>query len=294
MIDLHIHSTYSDGNTNIIDILKQAEELKLDTISITDHENCDAYKEIENIDVKQYFSGKIITGIELKTQYNGELVIDILGYNFDPKKMSKYLEEYNKKVSREKIQEEQLKEFYKYGEKYNLKLRPIKDLVWDKKKEWASIVFYNEITSHEENRSKLPKDIWLSFENFRQKYYHIKGNMFYINMSKYYPTLEENIEMIHKAGGLAFVAHIYKYAEMKNKLEELESMIKKLDGVECYHSSFTKEQIDHLLEFCRRNKVLISGGSDYHGSHKLGVDLGIGKGDLNVPSDIINDWKIEI
>ena len=51
MIDLHLHTTYSDGTKTVKEILKQAEELKLDYISITDHDKCSAYDELKNIDV---------------------------------------------------------------------------------------------------------------------------------------------------------------------------------------------------------------------------------------------------
>ena len=50
MIDLHIHSTYSDGADNLVEILKRAEELKIECISITDHDNCKAYNELEQLE----------------------------------------------------------------------------------------------------------------------------------------------------------------------------------------------------------------------------------------------------
>ncbi len=68
MIDLHIHTTYSDGSDSPIEILKQAEKLKLKYISITDHDNCNAYKELQKIDVKKYYSGIIVPGIEIKVR----------------------------------------------------------------------------------------------------------------------------------------------------------------------------------------------------------------------------------
>ena len=65
MIDLHMHSTNSDGTDSIIDLLKKAEEKGLDYIAITDHDNCNGYEELEKINVKQYFHGKVIPGIEI-------------------------------------------------------------------------------------------------------------------------------------------------------------------------------------------------------------------------------------
>ncbi len=289
MIDLHIHTTYSDGTDNVIEILKKAEELHLNTISITDHESCEAHKELENIDVSKYFSGKIITGIELKTQYS-DGIIDVLGYNIECDKIKRSLQECYKDANREVIQEKLLEKLYKYAEKFDLILKPMKELEWDKKKQWGSIVFYDEMKSHEENKSKVPEDLWESFSNFSRRYYHAKGKPFYVNMSKYYPTLDTITKIIHDAGGLAFVAHIYEYAWMEDKIKELKKMIKLVDGIECYHSIFTQENIATLREFCKKNNMLMSGGSDYHGTHKADIDLGVGKGNLKIPNEIVERW----
>lgn len=295
MIDLHIHSTYSDGTANVIEILKQAQTLKLDTISITDHETCDAYEELSKINVKEFYSGKIIEGIELKSRYKNK-IIDILGYNIDCNKMKTYLQECYKETSREKIQEKQLEEFYRYGNEYGLILKPIEDLEWDKKKDWGSRVFYRELKSHEENRLKVPEDLWESFKTFKRDYYHIEGKMFYNNVSNYYPKLDKILEIIHNAGGLAFVAHIHEYSWMEDKIEELNEIINNfnIDGIECYYSNFTENQINELINYCHKNNLLSSGGSDYHGDNKPDIFLGIGRGNLQVPSDIIDNWTKEL
>lgn len=292
MIDLHIHTTYSDGTLNLIEILKEAEKLKLTTISITDHETCEAYQELKNIDVKKYYSGKIISGIELKTQYK-DRVIDILGYNIDYEKMMKYLKQAYGDLTKERIQEIQLEKFYEYAKQYGLIVSPIQELKWDKKRDWASKVFYDEIKKHEENKEKLPEDLWESFSNFRRKYYKNKESKFYVNFSKYYPTLEKVIQIIHNAGGQVVIPHIYEYLWIEDKIKELDEITKKydIDGIECYHSIYTEEQIKLLLEFSKNNKLLISGGTDFHGANKSDIELGVGRGNLQIPEEIIENWE---
>ena len=171
MIDLHIHSNYSDGTKTVKDILIKAQNLGLTTLSFTDHETCEAYTELSQINIKDYFYGKIIPGIELKAQYKN-IVIDILGYGINCSKIRKYLKGCYKNITREKIQEEILKEFYNIGLKNKLTLRPINELKWNNSKDWASIIFYNEIKSHFENKSKVPADLWQNFNNFKYNYYH--------------------------------------------------------------------------------------------------------------------------
>ena len=288
MIDLHIHSTNSDGSKTVKEILIEAQKLGLTTISFTDHETCGAYNELERINIKDYFKGNIINGIELKSQYK-DIVMDILGYGINYKKMSKYLEECYKDITRQKIQESQL-----IGLKEQLTLRPIDELNWDRTRDWASIVFYNEIKSHLENKSKVPPDLWEDFKNFKNNHYHIRGNTFYINMAKDYPRVEKIIDIIHRSGGKAFIAHIYQYKEIEDKILELKKIISKynIDGIECYHSIFSNIENEKLLKFTKAHNLLISGGSDYHGKNKPDISLGIGKGNLKVPDKILIDWNL--
>lgn len=275
MVDLHIHTTESDGHDTPKEVLEKAEKLKLSVISITDHESCDSYLKLSEKEMSEIFSGKIIRGIELKTIYKGRIV-DILGYGIDPKIITKYLNETYKEKTHRVLQTKYLKSFYEQARELNLVLSPMDKLIWNPDKDWASLIFYNEIKSHKENYDKLPEDLLRDFETFRT-YYHSKETLFYIDKSEDYPTPDVTIENIHKAGGKAFLAHIYRYEWIKDKVEFIDEFIKKfnLDGIECFYSSFTPEQSKILVDFCEKNNLLISGGSDYHGSFKPTVSLGL-------------------
>ena len=88
MIDLHMHTNYSDGTDSVIDLLKKAQKKQLEIISITDHNNCKAYDELEKIDIKKYYTGAIIKGVELTTKISG-VSIELLGYDVDTKIINK-------------------------------------------------------------------------------------------------------------------------------------------------------------------------------------------------------------
>ena len=79
MIDLHIHTLYSDGDKTVEDVLKMCEEKKLEYISITDHNTCMPYNDnaLKNNNI---FSGKIIKGIEMNATFQNKK-IELLGYN---------------------------------------------------------------------------------------------------------------------------------------------------------------------------------------------------------------------
>ena len=107
------------------------------------------------------------------------------------------------------------------------------------------------------------------------------------------PTLKNLSEFIHVHNGKIFLAHLYQY-NLKNHIEFLDKLvnINLIDGVEVYHSSFTKEQTNTLINYCEEKKLLMSGGSDCHGEKKKERKLGIGYGNLNINKKIIENWNI--
>ena len=291
MIDLHLHTTYSDGADPLIEVLKKAEELKLEYISITDHDTCEGYKELEQIDVNRYFTGTIINGVEIKCSYQKRL-IEILGYNVNTNVINQHMDKFHEKHSKEKVQQKYFDIQYERCLKMGLKVAHKKEISFNPSKDWASVVIYNEIKKYPENKEKLPEDLWNEFTTFSKKYCGNPSSEWYIDKSDDYLSMEEAIKLVHKAGGLAFIAHIfiYKWAEDRKKL--LNDIVKKydIDGIECMHSEFTQEEIEYLMEYTAKNNLLRSGGSDYHGKYKPGIEIKVGKGNLKIETEIIKDW----
>lgn len=291
MIDLHIHTTYSDGADSLIDVLKKAEENKLEYISITDHDNCNAYKELNEIDISQYYTGKIIPGIEIKCSYNRRL-IEVLGYKIDTDKMILWTQEFYKDKTRDILQQKYFDLLYDKCLKMNLILSPKDNIEFDSKKDWASAKIYNDIKSHIENKQLVPADMWEDFNNFSKKYCGNPEHILYIDKTQDYPTLQESIEAIKQAGGLVFLPHLFIHKWADNIYEVIDDILEKyeIDGIECYHSEFSDENIEYLLELCNDKKYFMSGGSDYHGSNKRNIEMAVGKGNLKIEKDIIKEW----
>lgn len=291
MIDLHIHTTYSDGADSLIDVLKKAEENKLEYISITDHDNCNAYKELNKIDISQYYTGKIIPGIEIKCSYNRRL-IEVLGYKIDTDKMILWTQEFYKDKTRDILQQKYFDLLYDKCLKMNLILSPKDNIEFDSKKDWASAKIYNDIKSHIENKQLVPADMWEDFNNFSKKYCGNPEHILYIDKTQDYPTLQESIEAIKQAGGLVFLPHLFIHKWADNIYEVIDDILEKyeIDGIECYHSEFSDENIEYLLELCNDKKYFMSGGSDYHGSNKRNIEMAVGKGNLKIEKDIIKEW----
>ncbi len=291
MIDMHMHTTYSDGADSLIEVLKKAESLKLEYISITDHDTCEGYKELAKLDVKKYFSGQIINGVEIKCAYKKRL-IEILGYKVDPKVVNNFMEEFHKTKSKEILQQKYFDILHERCKDMGLVMSKREDIEFNPKTDWASIKIYNDIKAHEENKLKVPDDFWSEFNIFSKKYCGDVNYPLYIDKSEDYLQLDEAIKLVKDAGGLVFLPHIfiYKWAEDKKKL--LDDIVAEydIDGIECMHSEFSQDDIDYLLEYTQKNNFYRSGGSDYHGKNKVGIEMAVGKGNLKIESYLIQDW----
>lgn len=292
MIDLHMHTKYSDGTDTLKDILQKANKINLDIISITDHNTCNAYKEMKDINIYNLFKGKIIVGCEFTTSFENRL-IEVLGYGFDYSKVSEYLDDYyTDKLVNERtniLYNRLIKKIKDYNLLFNL------ENVREKKfeNEFFERRIYEELITHSENRKMINEDIWDSFSDFFRKGLTNPKSKLFINHAEFKPSLKEIINIVHKAGGYVFLAHPYQYKfiDTEEFLDRIYNQ-NEFDGIECYYTTFSDKQIEYLLDFAKNRKLLISGGSDYHGNNKKQHDLGIGRGNLNISNDIIRNWNI--
>ncbi len=287
MIDLHIHTTYSYGTYSVKEILKEAQEKKLEVISITDHDNVKAYKEIGKIDVNNFYSGKIITGCEFKCvlpEYN--LPIEILGYEFEVSIVEKFLDSHNNMEKQSKYLEHLKSVGKRIGLTFDENIK-----VNLERAEYASLIFEREINKYEKNKQILLENGINITTNFYRDAQSNKNSIFYIDEKNDYVQPDEIIDLIHKAGGKSFLAHPYIY-RVNNVLEMAQTLINNynIDGLECYYSLFTQQQTNDLVELCKKNKLYRSGGTDFHGDNKPNIQLGNGIGNLNVRIENVQEW----
>lgn len=291
MVDLHMHSTYSDGSYTVKELLQEAENRKLEIISITDHDKVDAYKELSTLNIKQYFSGKIIPGCEFKCYFEEyKLPIEILGYGIDINKLKEYAK--NKNIA--KIQDRYLQRLKDIGAQIGLKFDNNLKIDYQVTS-YAAQVFQDEILKYPENNKILEENHIDMNPNFYRAAQCNKNSIFYIDEEKDFIKVAELLEQIHNANGLAFLAHPYIY-KIDNTEEMVETLAKnyKIDGVECYYTTFTTEQTNTMKELCKKYNLFCSGGSDFHGKPKPDIFMGIGKGNLRIENKDIEDWISKI
>lgn len=292
MIDLHTHTNNSDGTKTPLELLKEANDKNLEVLSITDHNTCKSYEDLENINISEVYKGKIIVGCEFTSTFD-ERLIEILGYGFNYKDVQKYLNQrYDEKIGTKNVQIlfNRLKDLF---DKYNIKYNP-DNLHYPKKdNDFFEKSFYDEFMKYPQNKEIIKEDIFNSFSDFFRKGLTNPKSKMYIRAVEFKPSVKEIIDVIHKSDGKAFLAHPFQY-----KFNDTEEFLNKLydknafDGIECFYTTFSKEQSAYLVEFAKKRKLLISGGSDYHGTNKVNHELGIGNNNLNIDKKIIENWEI--
>lgn len=289
MIDIHIHTKYSDGDKTVEEILKMCEEKKLEYISITDHNTCKQYED-EALN-KNLFTGNIIKGVEMNATFKNKK-IEILGYNIkEPEIIEKWSEKF--------FSEEILREQQEKAKKRLLDICDKKGLVYDESKipqnipvtDYITIYIYKELMNHTENHEVLG-EFAESLSIFIRKGLMNPDSEYYSGSDiELKPLYKDVVNVIHQAGGLAFLAHPFEY-RFDNTIGFIGELRKEkeLDGIECFHPSADDKKMKILVEYAKNNDLFISGGSDYHGRKKPDIYIGVGRGNLNISKEYIEKW----
>ncbi|HEX7455927.1 MAG TPA: PHP domain-containing protein [Candidatus Nanoarchaeia archaeon] len=294
-IDLHTHTYYSDGALSPTQLVKKAKEIGLAAIAIADHDSVDGLD--EGLNAGKKLGVDVLPAIEITSYPDPETEFHLLGLFIDHK---------NKKLNREldKSQEEREKRAKKVianlnGLGYNIEFGDLRSIargtIVQPHIAWLVI---NDM----ENKEKLAHDFGgrPTTGDFIRKYL-IPGAPAYEARPTVVP--KEAIDLIHTAGGLAFIAHpcwnLAKKEDEKIIFDDrsLDDLIKKgLDGIEVYahreSEGDTRVCVEHYKKIAEKENLAISGGSDYHGFGSAGKDLGFSDFYLKVPYKILEDLKL--
>lgn len=242
--DLHIHSTFSDGTLSPEEIIKVAKEQNVKCIAITDHDCLDS----QYITKESNSELEIIPGIEISSEIN-DLEIHILGYFIDFEN-EELIEVVNKLVKEREMR------IFKIIEKLrnNKILIDINDL---------DIKLCKSISRSHVANAMVKKGY---FDNYKSAFinYLVKGKPAYVKGYKIH--YKEAIKAINDAGGIAVLAHpgqVHKGLVLENLIKELKYC--GLKGIEVYHPSHSRDESNKFYNLAKKYKLLITGGSDYHG-----------------------------
>jgi predicted metal-dependent phosphoesterase TrpH len=274
--DLHIHSYYSDSTRSPEEIVKKAKELSIDLLCVSDHNTTASYNEL--IPLCKANQIKLIRGAEISTSFEGK-EFHVLAYDFD-------------------FENKEIIDICKQCESVyaDIDLELIKKMSVDYKE-----ISIEEFNSYNRN---LKNGGWKGFDYLKTKNIVNDVRSFFKLVSDYhvqpkssFPSIEYVINAIHKANGKAVIAHIGE--NLKNNLLEIEPRLKTLknmgaDGFECYYTTHTEETTNVLVDFCQKNKLLITVGNDDHGGFNNRSNVVYEMGAIKVDFSKLNLKDIEI
>ena len=273
-IDLHTHSTFSDGTFTPLQLVKYAEEKGLKAFAITDHDTTEGIKEAKSIETNV----EVISGVEISTRYDKkEIHIVGLYVNENDADLNKQLKYYReKRVTRN----------FEILEKLNsLGV----DITIDDVKE--------SCTGDVISRAHIAKA--LVSKGFVGSYTEAFDRYLGDNKCAYVPretlNYEESMELITKAGGVPVFSHPLLYKMSDTNLENMMVKLRQkgLKAVEVYYSTHSNSDTQHVMAMANRVGLIYSGGSDFHGATKPKIDMGTGMGKLAVPYEILEKIRGE-
>lgn len=265
--DLHIHSNYSDGSDNLKTLISKIISTGIEVFALTDHDTIKGCKEMKTIIPDGV---EFIPSIELTSKVD-TVKCHILGYNCNPDN-----EKLNLLIEKGKLlRSRKLETRIKYlNDVWNIELT-------QEELEWLN-TRRSVVKTHLANvlvRRGLAKD------NLSAMRKYLDGCKTGNSRFDGY----EAIEAVISAGGIPVWAHpLGGEGEIHSSKEEFLTKLNIMKqagimGLECYYSRYSKEEIKFLVNSANENNLLISGGSDYHGTNK---DIPLGK--LNVDSEFID------
>lgn len=269
-IDLHVHSTASDGTLSPSELVETATLADLSAFALTDHDTVDGISEAKAAAAKA--SVELIPGVELSTEYK-EKEVHMVGL---------FLEETNPKLLTH------LASFRDNRDNRNQKMyQKLREEGFDITEEALRDMFPDAVLTRAHiARFLLEKGYIKSISEAFEKYIG-DGCRCYVAREKITP--QESIGLIHEAGGIAILAHPILYHMSDARLRELIVDCKAcgLDGIEALYSTYQPGDERYIRRLAEEYDLKLSGGSDFHGSNKPHIQLGSGMGHLFVPYELL-------
>ena len=273
-IDLHLHTTHSDGSLRPSDVLALARQANVSALAITDHDITTGIPEA--MATGEILGIEVIPGVEISS-FDGKSELHILGYCVRWQDAA-----------------------------FNQRLATLREsrhrrnpLIIERLREAGLDVTYEEVRAlagtesvgrpHIAQLLMQKKYVTSAKEAFDR--YLAEGRLAYV--ARELPTPAEAISWIREAKGVAVLAHPTWVKESGEGLRTCVTTLKEagLGGIEVHYSTHSKSQTAGYLDLAHRLDLLITGGSDFHGLTKPDIEVGSGRGDLQVNPRLLAPLK---
>jgi 3',5'-nucleoside bisphosphate phosphatase len=275
IIDLHSHTTHSDGSVSAEELIKMAAMNGAAAIAITDHDTVSGIDEARR--AARQVGIEFLAGLEISAEYSPG-TMHILGYLIDDNSQTLC-------ASLEELKEARQRRNPSIAEK----LRSL-----------GCEIHYQEVAALAGNQmvgrphfARLLVDRGYA-ESIQEAFnkFLAKGAPAYVEKARLSPA--DAISVIHQAGGVAVLAHPYQLGLLST--EQIENLVEGLtelglDGLEAIYSRHTPDQRSFYSQMAARHGLIVTGGSDFHGSYKPDIAIVTGKGDLRVPYELLDKLK---
>lgn len=281
IIDLHVHSTESDGTLTPEEVVKAAKDAGLSAIALTDHDTATGVKKAAA--TASELGIELIPGIELSTAYTlptakgNTKEIHIVGLFIDPD---------------QPLFSQKLQEFRDCRNNRNTKM------VEALQKEGFDITMEGLLAENQDSvitRANIARYLYEhgQIKSVQEAFEKYIGDDCKCYVGRFKVSPMDAVSLIKQAGGIAILAHPLLYHLSSVTLQHLIDDLKAvgLDGIEAIYSTHTTGEEQLVKKIAADNGLLISGGSDFHGTNKPSIKLGKGKGHLYIPYSVLAQIK---
>ena len=271
MIDLHCHSTFSDGSLTPEELIQEAKRSGITGLALTDHDTTAGVPRF--VAAANDVGIRPVAGVEISADFKGG-TMHMLGYLLDPAAV-----ELNDRLKwmrdgRETRNAEILKKLQALG----------LSITWEEVASYAG----EDVVGRPHFAQALLAKAYVSDKNEAFDKYLGKGKAAYVDRCRL--TAEDAVLLIRSAGGVPVLAHPFTLNLGADALDKLlgELRAKGLGGMETYYSEHTREMEQLYLKLGAKHDLVPTGGSDFHGAMTPDIKLGRGFGSLKVPADTID------
>lgn len=273
-VDLHVHSNKSDGSFSPEELVAYAIEKGLSAIALSDHDTTEGIEAA--INAARGTGLEVIPAIEFSTEYEGK-DIHILGLyiDYNGKEFKKYLKDFQ--ASRNLRNRKMCKKLTEHGVP----------------------ITYEEMCDYFPGsvltRAHYAKYLWEKgfVKSMSEAFDRYVGDHAPCFLPREKVTPMQAVKLILTAGGVPVLAHPVLYHLSSERLDKLVAQLKEagLIGIEAIYSTYSSSEERQMRKLADKYGLLISGGSDFHGTTKPNLDLGCGYGKLCIPYDILENIK---
>ncbi|MGC8722703.1 MAG: PHP domain-containing protein [Acidobacteriota bacterium] len=267
MIDLHVHSTCSDGTFTPAELVREAKAAGLTHMALTDHDTVEGVAQARSEAHRQGIA--FLSGLEISAEYQPG-TMHILGYGVD--ETSPPLLERLTAVQRWR------------GERNPKIVEMLGHLGVALTLPEVEAVSGGGLVGRPHFAKVLVDKGYVATRQEAFDRYLAKGRPAYVDKARLSP--EESIALIRAAGGVAVLAHPLQLQAADEKALDaiVQALVEAgLQGLECHYRNHTPEDTRRFLALAKRYGLLVTGGSDFHGTNRPGIRLGVGEGGLDVP-----------